>query len=319
MPGKKTGTQVTDPRRDEERQRNLLKQEHLERIELESQLQSRQTQEKIKEASRKQISEEQKRQEEEHRKKSSEEEQRRAREEEERKKRVDAELKRKLDDDKKRSEERRKKIEEERRKRQDEDHRHHQDRLRFHEEETSRLEQEKNDLLFRTANNDFSFLDKNQKPSFNLADEIDLLGGSEDDRSASGSERSEDRDESYERGSNYSEDEYNSNSHSQLHRLSPQRGRVDEHTDNVLDNIRRLTTSIKKQGRNDGVYILGQRIMRVHLDHTQKPRVTIGTNSYTIQEFVDKFERVETTRQKGLESALLMTKMMGLKNSPISI
>jgi len=98
------------------------------------------------------------------------------------------------------------------------------------------------------------------------------------------------------------------------HRLQPQRGPVDEVCDSIFDGYHALRVPLKKQGRQDGVYLFGMRIMKIYLqkeNNIATPRVFVGQKVMLISEFLSKFERVEILRKKGFDSAVLMTNMMG--------
>jgi len=163
--------------------------------------------------------------------------------------------------------------------------------------------------MLKAANNDFSFL--TERSTIPPEPEVDLLGGGSDDEDfyaknkksrrnkKSATQEQEDEIDAVESNQNISTDQ------TKTHRLAPQRGRIDELTDNLLDRIT-YGVPIKKQGRNDGVYLLGQKMMKVN----QHLQVTVGRNETSVKEFIEKFERVESIRQKGLQSALIMAKFM---------
>jgi len=98
------------------------------------------------------------------------------------------------------------------------------------------------------------------------------------------------------------------------HRLSPQRGPIDESVDNLLDT---LTTAvpIKKQGRTDGVYLFGARIMRISKSRTGELTVIVGANKLQISEFLKKYEKTEVVRIRGLQSALTIATFVGSQNN----
>jgi len=266
--------------------------------------------------------EERARKEAEERRKTEHEEHKRVREEEDRKKRVEVELKKKMDDDKKKAEERKKKMDEERKKRQEEDKRLAEERRLKQEEETRRLEEEHAELTLKAANNDFSFLTSTSNRTTLAEPEVDLLGGGSDDDeyyAKNKNPKSKGRrgiDSSAQLLTTDNNDDGTMNNiesgikvNTSTHRLAPQRGRVDELTDNLLDRVE-YKISLKKQGKKDGVYLFGQKMMRVQLNISQQLRVLVGRDEMTIEDFVNKFERVEGLRQKGLESALMLTKFM---------
>jgi len=225
---------------------------------------------------------------EESRRQQEEDNQRRLREQEEKNRKLQMEQKQRFDEQNK-ADDRKRKIEEERR--------------RVLEEEAHR------------SKNDFGFLTQPPIKQKFIDDEIDLLGGgSEDDRSSGMSDEEHyDLFGGFEAESSTSDnDGITSN---KLHRLAPQRGKIDEITDDVLDRLSNPLVSLKKQGRNDGIYILGQRVMKVHIDRTlRQPRVTLANKHITIEEFIKKFEKVEATRMKGLQSAFFVTQMMNTKS-----
>eukprot|EP01114_Cavostelium_apophysatum_P012444 TRINITY_DN2786_c0_g1_i1.p1 TRINITY_DN2786_c0_g1~~TRINITY_DN2786_c0_g1_i1.p1 ORF type:complete len:336 (+),score=84.76 TRINITY_DN2786_c0_g1_i1:90-1097(+) len=248
-------------------------------------------------------------------KKVRDDEERRHREESDRQKRVEQELKKKLDDDKKRSEERRKKIEADRHVRLEEERRITEARRVAQEEELRRLEQENSEMLFKAANNDFSFLSMPARSELPPAPEIDLLAGSED--GASVDSRDDDDIYSYE-GDSRSETSWQAESNASRssetdheYRKAPQRGKIDEATDDALDRISVGAITLKKQGKNDGTYLFGQRMMKVRLDsYTRRPVVVVGRENMELRDFVEKFRRVETVRQKGLASAIAASQFL---------
>jgi len=89
-----------------------------------------------------------------------------------------------------------------------------------------------------------------------------------------------------------------------------ERGPVDERVDNFLDSIPVPRVPILKHGKRDGVYMFGARIMKVEDSGTLY--VIVGSKKMTIQEFINKFEKVERTRLKGFQSAMVMMKFTPL-------
>jgi len=271
---------------------------------------------------KRQEEEEAKRKEEIRRQKEEEERQRREMEEEERqrqeaekkaqqelelrRKKMEEELHKKMEDDKRRAEERKKKIAEERLKKQEEE------RLRLAEqitEEESYSPVEVKHAL--TPDYNIPVMNENFPMNQQLAQELDLLGGAEDEDYF---EEHHDRD-TYREGNRHEARAngttvYTDSSRMHSHRSACERGPTDERVDEFLDTLPVPRVPILKHGKKDGVYMFGARIMKVQESSTLY--VLVGNKKMTIREFIDKFERVEHTRLKGFQSAMVMMKFTPL-------
>jgi len=94
------------------------------------------------------------------------------------------------------------------------------------------------------------------------------------------------------------------------HRSAPQRGPLDAKVDIFFDSVP-VNVTVKKIGNIDGVYLFGSRMMKIRIQN-DKLIVTLGPkNILPIDQFVSKFERVETIRMKGLNAALNVCTMLG--------
>jgi len=209
--------------------------------------------------------------EEEKRRQQEEEEVRRAAEE--RKKKMEADRRKQLEEQALRAEEERRKLEEERRKQ---------------EEDQQKLidETKKSEPVLHIA------------ASTHVQPTYDLLGGSVGEMS----ENNEDDHNNEEIYSNYTNDLYSVDSYAP-HRQSEQRGPLDASVDEKLDSVH-STVSITKSGKNDGVYLFGTRMMKTKLGKDYNdPRVIIGSTLMPIEQFVRKFERVESVKLRGIMSA----------------
>jgi len=85
------------------------------------------------------------------------------------------------------------------------------------------------------------------------------------------------------------------------------RGLIDQRVDSVLD-ISAYDVPILKHGKLDGTYKFGARILKIQLSATQEPIV----QKLLLVDFINKYERVETLRLQGLQSALTTSSMLGL-------
>jgi len=86
------------------------------------------------------------------------------------------------------------------------------------------------------------------------------------------------------------------------HRDLPQRGSIDEAVDRYLDGVD-LSVQVVKQGRVDGVYVFGARIMRTELEQ-HKIFVVNGKKKTEISTYIFQFEKTEMLRARGLDSAM---------------
>jgi len=139
-----------------------------------------------------------------------------------------------------------------------------------------------------------TFVSNDRLEAQQIPDYIDLLGGTvegdwEPRRNNTRSQQKPGQQITYDDDSNSEDDTRSTNSNTQ-HRLSPQRGKIDELADNILDTISSLEVPVKKQGKNDGVYIFGQRIMRLTINRNNGiPHVFINQNtSMEIEDFLQK-------------------------------
>jgi len=142
---------------------------------------------------------------------------------------------------------------------------------------------------------------------------IDLLGGliDEDEPEHSPFEFQKQREPNDE---TLSESQIINNSH----RSAPQRGPLDAKVDIFFDSVP-VNVTVKKIGNIDGVYLFGSRMMKIRIQN-DKLIVTLGPkNILPIDQFVSKFERVETIRMKGLNAALNVCTMLGTSSVGQSI
>jgi len=145
-------------------------------------------------------------------------------------------------------------------------------------------------------------------------DEIDLLGGGvEEDEE----HRVEEFFSSSLRQSASQSPRPSSSSAHKFHRNSPQRGPIDESVDNFLDTLPIPAVPIKKQGKTDGIYLYGARIMRVSASRTGELSVIVGTNKLQISDYFNKYERTEIVRMKGLQSALIVATYVGSQKTQV--
>jgi len=93
------------------------------------------------------------------------------------------------------------------------------------------------------------------------------------------------------------------------HRQAAQRGPLDASVDNKLDSLH-STVNITKSGKNDGIYLFGTRIMKTKIGKDNEPQVIIGSTLMPIEQFVRKFERVESTKLRGIMSAAPLIQFM---------
>jgi len=92
------------------------------------------------------------------------------------------------------------------------------------------------------------------------------------------------------------------------HREANSRGHLDESVDNQLDRIQ-YSIPLKKYGKKDGFYLFGTRIMKTQLNNGSVV-VTVGNATMTISDFVAKFEKVESTKLRGLSGAQTVCSML---------
>ena len=93
--------------------------------------------------------------------------------------------------------------------------------------------------------------------------------------------------------------------------LNFQRGPIDAAADNYFDSVS-LSVEVKKNGRNDGVYVFGSRIMKIQSDSgslvgkffrcIDSSVVNAPKTRVTVDDFIAKFERTEALRLKGLRA-----------------
>jgi len=217
------------------------------------------------------------------RRRQEEEELRRAAEE--RKKKMEADRRRQLEEQALRAEEERKKFEEERRRQEEED-------LKLVEE----LKNNEPIMQIKTT--------EHHQPTY------DLLGGSLDvEPDVDIHAREEDYyDDVY---TDYSGEGSNVSWHG-AHREQPQRGAIDGAVDTILDHIN-VTIVIKKTTKTDGTYLFGTRIMKAKFGHDFKPQVVVGSKTMAVQEFVNKYQKVEATKVRGLLGAMPLIQFMTAK------
>jgi len=114
-----------------------------------------------------------------------------------------------------------------------------------------------------------------------------LLAGSDDDEQsiASGS-------------LNESEHSYLSDFQQKIHREKVSRGKLDDLVDDALDSVF-TENMITKLGKKDGVYLFGTRIMKTKVA-TGEIAALVGNKSFTISDYVNKFEKIELLKKKGM-------------------
>jgi len=112
---------------------------------------------------------------------------------------------------------------------------------------------------------------------------------------------------------------------SRTHRNIPKRGPLDEFVDVYLDSMEPPSVAIVKYGKNDGVYLFGSRLMKItaassstrgHKDRTV--HVLAGNQQIPLEDFISKFEKVETMRLKGLKSAQAACNMLLSGQIPVA-
>jgi len=91
---------------------------------------------------------------------------------------------------------------------------------------------------------------------------------------------------------------------SSRHRDLPQRGPVDIVADEWFDGVSHLRVAVKKSARLDGVYLFGTRVIKLKLEHGQLYVTITPKNVMTLAAFVERFDRVEALRVKGLNAAI---------------
>jgi len=231
------------------------------------------------------------------------------------------ELRKKEIENKKRAEERSRRIEEERKKRLD--------------EMMKRQEEKKVEIVPVEENNSkepiesMNFVSRDRLEAQPIPDFIDLLGGAADEdweprkNNSRSQQKSRQLTHSYDDASNDDASDRSSrgsNSFAQ-HRLTPQRGRIDEMTDDILDSINWLEVPLKKQGKSDGVYLYGQRVMKIAINRNNgTPQVVLNpTQQMGIEDFLQKFMKCEKVRMKGLQSAIFMSRMMNNSSQSIDM
>eukprot|EP01118_Nematostelium_gracile_P007892 TRINITY_DN258_c0_g1_i6.p1 TRINITY_DN258_c0_g1~~TRINITY_DN258_c0_g1_i6.p1 ORF type:complete len:205 (-),score=62.18 TRINITY_DN258_c0_g1_i6:91-705(-) len=96
---------------------------------------------------------------------------------------------------------------------------------------------------------------------------------------------------------------------SSQHRNLPSRGAIDELVDAFFDRTT-VGVSVKKNGRKDGVYLFGQRVIKVESDGVNIFVCNAGKKQ-SMSDFITKFEAVEIVRAKGLQSAIHVCAMAG--------
>lgn len=335
---------ASDSKKEEEKKRfdvedrkeqELIDRRRQEALERSRRMEEQQRITKLQESKEKEDMEKSKRESEQSKLKSQE-EKKKQKEEAERKQRVELELKKKIEDDKKRADDRRNKIEEERKKRIEEDKKKSEERRKAQEEELKRLEKLNADMLNNIANNDYSFLTSNnefQTKSTDIIDKpsdfIDLLGGESDIESASDSEsdgeygissKFQSRSQQQQRQDISRKSNVQPGLVQSQHRLAPQRGKIDELTDDYLDKLLfEVKLPLRKHGNRDGTYMYGMRIMKVTLINNRVPSVSAGKDNLSLEEFISKFEKVELTRRQGLESGLVVARMMMKNGNSITV
>jgi len=283
---------IDKAKQEAEERRRKIDEERIARLSMEKKV--REAEEKVQkeqeESIRKKKEEEERirkeKEEEEKRRKQEEEEVRRAAEE--RKKKMEADRRRQLEEQALRAEEERRKLEEEKRKQ---------------EEEQQKIidETKKSEPVLQIA------------ASTHVQPTYDLLGGSVGEMSENNEDdhhHDHNREETY---SNYTNDLYSVDSYAP-HRQAGQRGPLDASVDDKLDSLH-STVKITKSGKNDGVYLFGTRMMRTKLGKdNNNPQVIIGSTLMPIEQFVRKFEKVESVKLRGIMSAGPLIQFMTAKS-----
>jgi len=200
------------------------------------------------------------------------EEQRKRREESTKK--VEEEVKRKTEEAKNKviEEAVRKRLEEERIKKTEEMYR------RKYEQEREKKEEEERMIDIEGAQEHM------ENESLHSLD--NLLAGSDDEQSVdSGS-------------INESEHSFLSDFHQKIHREKASRGKLDDLVDDALDSVF-TENMITKLGKKDGVYLFGSRIMKTKVS-TGEIIALVGNKSFTIYDYINKFERIELLKKKAM-------------------
>jgi len=91
----------------------------------------------------------------------------------------------------------------------------------------------------------------------------------------------------------------------------PQRGKIDQAVDAFLDSIS-YSVPIRKRGTMDGTYLFGCRIVKLQLSSSNLPVVALGNQKLSFQEFIERYEKVELLRERGLKSAVSTQTMLGI-------
>jgi len=238
----------------------------------------------------KQALEEQQRlkEEEERRRKQEEDEVRRAAEE--RKKKMEADRRRQLEEQALRAEEERKRLE--------------QERLQREQEELKELEElKKNEPVLQVT------AQHKAQPDYDLlAGEVAETHDEPEHHSHHVHHHEDAQEDMY---SNYSE--FGSSNWTSWHRQISARGEIDSRVDEKLDSIPTVV-KITKTGKTDGTYLFGSRVMRTKLDKQHEPQVVIGASTMGLEQFIRKFEKVETTKLRGLVGASPLIQFMTAKS-----
>jgi hypothetical protein len=101
-----------------------------------------------------------------------------------------------------------------------------------------------------------------------------------------------------------------------FHRAGVQRGPIDAKFEDALDYY---GTDVKtvKNGKKDGVYLFGTRIVKAELNSLGDVVVPLGKDKLRVMEFLDKFSKVEKLKLRGLAAAGPLCNFMGQQKQPI--
>jgi len=142
---------------------------------------------------------------------------------------------------------------------------------------------------------------------------VDLLGGLTDDEDDQTEERLVYR-QQREEGFSWEQTDQKSSS---LHRNLPQRGSIDVLVDDFLDQ-QSLDIEVKKNGKNDGVYLFGSRLMKICVKEGHLLVVLSQQNRIDISTFILKYEKVEKMRLRGLQAAMSVCTMFGSSSQTVN-
>jgi len=200
---------------------------------------------------------------------------------------IEEERKKKEEMDKKKEAEKlqkRKHEEEEKRRREEEE------RKRREEEEKKRREEEEK---LQTEGE----MVKQRLPGHRILQLEDLLGEYSDEEEKNNNTKEQ-----------YSSTDSTIGEMRSSHREADPRGPLDNSVDNQLDRIQ-YSIPLKKFGKKDGFYLFGTRLMKTKFSNGDVV-ATVGNATMTISDFVAKFEKVESTKLKGLSGAQTICSML---------